>query len=151
EDLGPPGRQALVDELSAIVPGIDRIEVRRLADKVTLAFFQQAGSSGRREFLAKQMSDGTLRAFSILLALAQSKMATLVVVEEPEIAIHLSALRTLVDILQQQAVDTPILITTHSADIIDTIDVDDIRIVWSEDGGSRVSPVAQHVRGPIRS
>src|SRR5262249_50566448 len=151
EDLGPLGRQALVDELSGIVPGIDRVEVRRLADKVTLAFFQQAGGSGRREFLAKQMSDGTLRAFGILLALAQSKMATLVVVEEPEIAIHLGALCTLVDILQQQAASVPVLITTHSADIVDTIDVDDIRIVWNEDGGSRISPVAEHVRGPIRS
>jgi predicted ATPase len=151
EDLGPPSRQALVDELSAIVPGIDRVEVRRLADKVTLAFLQSAGRSGRREFLAKQMSDGTLRAFGILLALAQSEAATLVVVEEPEIAIHLSAMRTLADILQQQAANTQILITTHSADIVDAIDVDDIKIVWSEDGSSRISPVAEHARGPVRN
>lgn len=150
EDLPSGARQELIDELAAIVPGIDRIEVRRLADKVTLSFGQRDGQGRRREFLAKQMSDGTLRAFSILLAMLQPSRPGLLVVEEPEIAIHLGALRTLVDILRQHAEATQILMTTHSADVIDALDIDSLRVVWSAEGSSHIAPVASHTREPVR-
>lgn len=46
ESLSPSRRRELTDQLSAIVPGISRIDVRRLADKQTLIFFQKgAGGS----------------------------------------------------------------------------------------------------------
>jgi predicted ATPase len=149
ESLDSRQRIDLVDELSAIIPGIKRIEVRRFADKVTLAFFQDTGK-GSREFLAKQMSDGTLRAFSILLAMKQASKLSLLVIEEPEIAIHLGALRTLVDILQQESETTQVLITTHSADILDAINMDSLRVVWSDFGASQISRVAAHSREPVR-
>ena len=149
ESFEPAQRAELVDELSAIVPGIERIEVRRLADKVTLAFFQET-ENGVREFLAKQMSDGTLRAFGILVATLQSRRPSLLVIEEPEIAIHLGAMRTLVDILRQQSEVSQVLITTHSADIIDALDIDALRVVWSESGSSHISRVAAHTRDPVR-
>jgi predicted ATPase len=150
ESLSSKQRVELIDELSAIIPGIRRIEVRRFADKVTLAFFQETGR-GIREFLAKQMSDGTLRAFSILLAMKQASNLSLLVIEEPEIAIHLGALRTLVDILQQESESTQVLITTHSADIVDALDIDTLRVVWSDLGASNISRVAEHSRQPVRS
>lgn len=150
EYLEPRERSELIDELSAIVPGIERVEVRRLADKVTLSFSQDTGN-GIREFLAKQMSDGTLRAFGILLATLQERRPSLLVIEEPEIAIHLGALRTLVDILRQQSEQSQVLITTHSADIIDSLDIDSLRVVWSDAGASRISPVAQHSVDSVRN
>lgn len=149
ESLSPSGRAELIDELSAIVPGIQRIELRHLADKVTLAFFQKT-ATGVREFLAKQMSDGTLRAFGILVATLQPRQPSLLVIEEPEIAIHLGALRTLVDILQQQSEHSQVLITTHSADIIDSIDIDSLRLVLNESGNSIISRVATHSKDPVR-
>jgi predicted ATPase len=149
EYLGSRQRAELLNELAAIIPGIERVEVRRLADKVTLAFYQDTGK-GTREFLAKQMSDGTLRAFSILLATLQDRRPALIVIEEPEIAIHLGALRTLVDILSQESEDAQILITTHSADIIDSLDMNSLRVVWSDLGASRISKVAPHTMEPVR-
>lgn len=149
ESLSAPEREALTDELRAIVPGMDRIEVRRFADKVTLAFFQSVGTKTRREFFAKQMSDGTLRAFAIVLALHQPRRPILTVIEEPEIAIHLAALRTLVDILRQQSEESQVLITTHSADIVDSLDVEALRVVWTEKGASRIAPVAPHTKETV--
>jgi predicted ATPase len=148
ESLTSGARDELIEYLSAIVPGIDRIEMRRLADKLTLAFTQVNGKE-RREFLAKQMSDGTLRAFAILLALLQPRRPALLVIEEPEIAIHLGALRSLVDILKAQSDQFQVLITTHSADIVDTLDVSELRVVWTEDGASRIGSVAGHTRALV--
>jgi len=144
DNLAPKARRQLIDELSAIVPDIVRIQVRRIADKVTLTFFQEAPGKNNRGFLAKQMSDGTLRAFSILLSMLQPSQPALVVIEEPEIAIHLGALRTLIDILRQRSERSQILITTHSADIIDTIDPHSLRVVWTAERSSHISQVADH-------
>jgi predicted ATPase len=142
-------RRELVRELSAIVPDIDRIEPRHVADKLTLTFYQQV-SGKTREFSAKQMSDGTLRAFGILTSLFQRVPPALVVIEEPERAIHLGALRTLVDILREHSADIQVLITTHSADMVDALDLDELRVVWMEGGASRIAPVAAHTRIPVQ-
>jgi predicted ATPase len=149
EALDTGARRQLIDELSAVVPGLDRIEVRRFSNKMTLQFVQKAGSA-RREFLATQMSDGTLRAFGIILALVQPRKPIAMVIEEPEVAIHLGALRTLVEILEAHTSDTQILITTHSADIIDAMDVESLRVVWTEEGISHVAPVAPHTLDTVR-
>ena len=149
ENLGTTARSELVDQLAAIVPGIVRIEVKNLADLQTLSFIQQTASGGR-EFYAKQMSDGTLRAFSILLAMAQTSGPGLLIIEEPEIAIHLGALRTMVDILREHTSHTQIVITTHSADIVDSLPVESLQVVWSDGGASRVGPLAEHTRKTLR-
>jgi predicted ATPase len=152
EALDSSERAEIADQLSAIVPGISRVEIKRFADRMTLAFRQDVGDGNgrRREFLAKQMSDGTLRAFSIILSMMQSPKPSLLVIEEPEIAIHLGALRTLVDILKQQSEFSQVLITTHSADIIDTLGIDSLRVVWNEAGESHIAPVASHMRETVR-
>ncbi|SUA32571.1 Putative ATPase [Mycolicibacterium smegmatis] len=152
ESFDKTTRQEVTERLAAIVPGIVSIEVARLADKLTLRF-KQASSDGApaREFLAKQMSDGTLRAFSILVALLQDKQSGLLVIEEPEIAIHLGALSTLVQLLRSETEQTQILITTHSADIVDALPLDSLRVVWYEKGASNVAELAEHTKIPVRN
>lgn len=150
ESLSPATRAEVVDELAAVVHNLDTIEVRRVSTKLTLNFFQLARGR-RRQFLANQMSDGTLRAFAVLLALHQRSAPELVVVEEPEVAIHLGALRTLVEILRSHTDESQILLTTHSADIIDALDVEELRVVWTDEGVSSVAPVAPHTRETVRT
>lgn len=149
ELLTPRVKSELVDELSAIVPGISRVEIQRLADRQTFRFVQETESKDRL-FSAKQMSDGTLRAFSILLALKQPRRPSLFVIEEPEVAIHLGALRTLIEILTQETDGAQIVITTHSADIVDAVPIESLRVVWSEDGESHVGEVASHTIETVR-
>lgn len=93
ENLAAADRRTLVDELVAIVPGIAGTEVARPADRQTLRFKQRTQSGGR-EFYAQQMSDGTLRALAILLAIRPGPSLGMLVVEAPEVAAHLGALRT---------------------------------------------------------
>lgn len=149
EDLTMSERQEVVDDLAAVVPGIERIEVSHIADKVTLRFWQTA-EKGPRKFLAKQMSDGTLRMFAVLLAAHRTARSGLLVVEEPEVAIHLGAMRSLIEIIMSRCEDAQVLVTTHSADIVNAIDVDAIRVVWSEGDSSRVTSVAEHTKDTIQ-
>ncbi len=142
-------RGVLTDLLASIVPGISKIEPRHVADKLTLTFVQTVQDQPR-VFSAKQMSDGTLRAFGILLGLVQPIMPRLLVIEEPETAIHLGALRTLVGIMEDFAGDTQILMTTHSAEVIDVMDLEDLRVVWQDDGESHIAGVAEHTKEIVR-
>jgi predicted ATPase len=149
EGLENKARRQLVDHLAALVPGVTNIQPRQLGDKLTLIFTQTVEGKNR-EFSAKQMSDGTLRAFGILTALMKPSPASLLVIEEPETAIHLGALRTLVEIFRAYTDRTQIVITTHSADIVDAVDLSQLRVVWSEGGSSRIAPIAAHAREPIQ-
>lgn len=149
EALSAKARAKLVDQLAAIVPGIVRIEPRTYADKQTLMFVQHT-DHGNREFLAKQMSDGTVRAFGILLSLAQPARPGLAVIEEPEVAIHLGALQSLIEILRAQSESMQIVLTTHSADIVDELPVDALRVVWNDSEQSHVARVSEHTRRILR-
>ena len=74
----------------------------------------------------------------------------LLVVEEPEVAIHLGALRTLVELLRASAERQQVVLTTHSADIVDALPLDSLRVVWSAAGSSHLAPVSEHSKEPIR-
>ncbi|MCV7423925.1 AAA family ATPase [Mycobacterium yunnanensis] len=150
DSLDKKTKQDVVDRLAAIVPGIVAVEVYHLADRLTLRFKQTADDGLTRTFLAKQMSDGTLRAFAIMVALLQNRRPTLLVIEEPEVAIHLGALGSLVQLLEAETNKTQVLVTTHSADIIDALPIDSLRIVWHENGVSNVARLAEHSKIPVR-
>lgn len=149
EQMTPADREELVTYVAAIVPGIVGLEVVHLADRHTIRF-RQMTRNGNREFYAKQMSDGTLRALVILLAALRPSRSRLLVIEEPETAIHLGALRSLIEILSEKSDEIQLLITTHSADIVDALPVDALRVVWNEDGVSRASIVAEHTVSVVR-
>lgn len=143
-------RDDVVGRLAAVVPGIVGIEVAHFADKVTLRFRQKSEDGTTRTFLAKQMSDGTLRAFAILAAMFQQRRPALLAIEEPEVAIHLGALSSLVQILEAETDSTQIVITTHSADIVDSLPLDSLRVVWNEGGVSRIAKLAEHSKTPVK-
>jgi predicted ATPase len=142
-------RQKLIDALGAIVPSICDIQPRRVSNLFTIAFFQYVDGK-RREFLASQMSDGTLRAFGILLAVLQDRKPQMVIIEEPEVAIHLGALRTLIEIIKVYSAGSQAVITTHSADIVDLLETNELRIIWAENGESHIAKLAFHTKSLLR-
>jgi hypothetical protein len=100
------------------------------------------------------MSDGTLRALGILTAVFQRQRSPLIVaIEEPEATIHPGALGVLMEALRHGQSRSPIVITTHSTDILDSPDLDPegISLVeWSE-RGTRVSKVGAASAEAVKS
>ena len=99
------------------------------------------------ELPAASMSDGTLRAFAALMAAFQMALPhgypSLVAIEEPENSLHPAAMRALVDALDEATLRTQILLTTHSAEMLDnpTIRPENVRVVQLEDGQTLIGPV----------
>jgi predicted ATPase len=133
--------------LATIVPGVTQVERVALGPRETLEFRQEvAGAEHPWKFYAASMSDGTLRALGALVAVAQltgrAEPVHLVGIEEPETALHPAAAGALMDALREASSQTQILVTTHSPDLLDQIDLerDRLLVVVAEEGTTRIAP-----------
>ena len=99
---------------------------------------------------AVQESDGTLRIAGILTALLQAPPLGLIGIEEPEQTIHPGALGVLFDYLREAATRSQILLTTHSSDFLDRLDIDEVRVVERRDGATTVSLVDETKRSLVK-
>jgi predicted ATPase len=101
------------------------------------------------------MSDGTLRALGILTALQQSNndfSPTFVGIEEPETALHPAASGALREALTCASMQTQVLVTSHSPDLLDdpNIDIDAIFSVISEGGDTKIVRLDEASRDMLR-
>jgi hypothetical protein len=153
------GRKARIEEyLSKVVPGVHGVDVKIIGPKETLEFRQQV--SGTRDpwrFLAANMSDGTVRALGILVALFQAgdtngRRIPLVAIEEPEIALHPAAAGLLRDSLREASRSTQVIVTSHSGDLLDDehLDPASILAVYSEAGSTHIAPLDRTGREAVR-
>lgn len=148
----PDTYERLCRLLSKVVPGTSRAEYLSLGQKETLKFKQDVGDKAPWNFEALNMSDGTLRALGILLAVYQVSSPSLVAIEEPEATIHPAALDVIMDILKEGSAHSQVVITTHSPDVLDNRKIldEELRIVSSERGRTTISTAAATSREVIR-
>lgn len=101
---------------------------------------------GNRRFSPGSVSDGTLDALGVIVALHQEPAPALVVIEEPEANLHPGAVAVIAELIQEASERMQVVITTHSPELLDQkwIGADNLRIVTWEDGETRVSEL-----GPV--
>lgn len=99
---------------------------------------------------AAQESDGTLRVAAMLTALLQQPAPALIGFEEPELAVHPGALPVLFDFLVEASRRRQIILTTHSPELMDLFDIEDIRVVQRTGGVTTVSRVEERQRELVR-
>ena len=153
-----PSNAARIDEyLSAIVPGVVGVESLPVGPRLTLEFLEQPPGKAPRRFLAGAMSDGTLHVVGLLVALLQyadgaSERPGLVGIEEPETALHPAAAGALTDVLQEASERVQVIVTSHSADLLDrdAISDDSIVAVEAEQGETRIARLDETGRTTCR-
>lgn len=145
-----PDALARIEEfLGAAVPGVRGVEVQTAEPWDILRLRQVVSDdTGAWTFPAASMSDGTLRALGILVALFHGdrdgrSLVPLVGIEEPEAALHPAALAVLLDALREASLSTQVIVTSHSADLLDDkeIETDQIRAVIAENGETQIGPL----------
>ncbi len=151
--------------LRSILPGLVKVRVEPVmkedlppdVQKVALLFEQQFQAGGIHLFWPSQMSEGTLRSLAVLTALLQATTTegprpSLVAIEEPEAQIHPAALGVLRDAMVEASFSTQVVVTTHSADVLDSkdVDTDSILAVSAEDGVTHIAPIDAGGREMIR-
>ena len=150
-----PEQIAIIQEyLQTVVPMVQGVERKQIGPMETLEFRQDmAGAKYPWHFLAQNMSDGTLRALGVLVALFQGNRdyaPTLVGIEEPETALHPAASAALREALsrasgQTQVISLPVTVQTSWT----TARLMRIRsLPWSPRAARRASLRSMRPRGP---
>lgn len=141
--------------LQRVVPGVVGVARRSVETRETIEFKQTVeGSPDPWRFSANTMSDGTLRALGILVALFQSRAGNvpLIGIEEPEAALHPAAAGILRDALREGSRYAQVLVTSHSPDLLDDPSIDDgeILAVSSTQGRTDIARLDEVGRAALR-
>jgi predicted ATPase len=115
-------RERLLGYLREAVPYIQNIRPDRVLTFQTLRFTEQDTGS---DFQLADMSDGTIRLLGLLSVLRQPVPPAVVVIEEPENALHAYAIHHLVGVARQASMSsefaTQVFFTSHSPAVVDAV------------------------------
>jgi len=156
ERNAPEAMTIIQEYLQTVVPMVHGVERKQVGPMETLEFRQDmAGAKHPWHFLAQNMSDGTLRTLGVLTALFQGNLdysPTLVVIEEPETALHPAASSALREALQRAAEHTQVIVTSHSPDLLDdrSLPVESLLAVVSSGGDTRIASLDEASRNVLR-
>ena len=158
QNLDAEHQKRINQYLARIVKGLSEAQTKILGSQETIEFRQAVkGQKHPWTFLASSMSDGTLRAFGVLVAIFQNLKSTglspkLIGLEEPEMALHPAASAVLLAALRQASQDSQILVTSHSPDLLDNEDIspESIFAVDNVDGVTQIAGIDPAGRQALR-
>jgi len=138
--------------LEKIVPNTKSVRTKKHGNKLSMEFTQNWGQEISLKFEAFNMSDGTLRAFGLLMAVFQQPPPSVLVIEEPEATIHPGALGSVLDLIRHASSKMQVIVTTHSPELLDAEWIKDqhLRIVTWEEGASHVRTLSDASRDALR-
>lgn len=155
ERVAPQRIDTIEEYLQTVVPMVHGITHKQIGPMESIEFRQETSDTKDPwKFLAQNMSDGTLRTLGVLTALFQGNQdysPSLVGIEEPETALHPAASAALREALAKASTQSQIIITSHSPDLLDDldIDVDSLLAVVSEGGETRIAPLDEGSRSTM--
>jgi len=75
------------------------------------------------------LSDGNLRFLCLAAALLNPVPPSLVAIDEPELGLHPGLLPVVADMIKEGAERTQVLVTTHSPDLLNCFDIEDVAVM----------------------
>lgn len=90
-------------------------------------------------FTAADFSDGSLRFICLCVLLLQPNKPKLILLDEPELGLHPSAIQILGGLLQKASNFSQLIVSTQSADLVSCFEPEDIIVVSNQDGASSFS------------
>jgi predicted ATPase len=137
----PKAFQTVLDKMVARVPGVDEVDaVATDEGRVMLKFKDGAFVD---PFIAKYVSDGTIKMFAYLLLLHDPKPHPLLCVEEPENQLYPDLLMELAEEFREYAErGGQVFVSTHSPDFLNGVQLDEIYWLSKKKGFTEVKRAA---------
>ena len=119
------------------VPGVSDVEAKPTEDGRLVLRFQDG--SFQDPFIARYVSDGTIKMFAYLVLLYDPNPHPMLAVEEPENQLYPALMRELVEEFHDYARrGGQVFVSTHSPDFLNGAELDEIRWLVKEDGFTKV-------------
>jgi len=123
--------------MSERVPGVSRVEAKPTEDGRLVLRFQDG--SFKDPFIARYVSDGTIKMFAYLVLLYDPKPHPLLAVEEPENQLYPELLHELVEEFRDYARrGGQVFVSTHSPEFLNGAQLDEIYWLVKQDGFTTV-------------
>jgi predicted ATPase len=123
----------VLEKMAARVPGVAKVDAVETADGRIVLRFQDG--SFKDPFVARYVSDGTIKMFAYLLLLHDPKPHPLLCVEEPENQLYPKLLVELAEEFKQYAErGGQVFVSTHSPDFLNGVDLADVFVLRKEGG-----------------
>ncbi|MBF0621369.1 MAG: AAA family ATPase [Magnetococcales bacterium] len=125
--------QTILAKLSARVPGIENVETKITEEGRVLLKFKDGAFED--PFLARHVSDGTIKMFAYLILLYDPNPHPLLCVEEPENQLYPSLLWELAEEFRSYANrGGQVFVSTHSPDFMNALGVDEVFWLSKKEG-----------------
>ena len=123
--------------IGRILPGFERFNLEEHDGKVSLRWRADWSS---RSFEAQLTSDGSLRTFALvtLLNLPAEMLPYVVLLDEPELGLHPSAVTLIGAMISSLSVRRQVIVATQSPLLVDSFSLDQIRVLELRDGRTEV-------------
>jgi predicted ATPase len=112
--------ESILEKLSRRIPGLEKVDAQASADGRVLLRFKDAAFDDA--FVARFVSDGTIKMFAYLALLNDPDPPSLLCLEEPENGLHPQLLGILVEEFRQYSQQTQIFISSHSPALVNHVD-----------------------------
>lgn len=127
----------VLEVMSARVPGVDSVEARPTEDGRLVLRFQDG--TFKDPFIARYVSDGTIKMFAYLVLLYDPKPHPLLAVEEPENQLYPELMHELVEEFRDYARrGGQVFVSTHSPDFLNGAELDEIYWLVKRNGFTTV-------------
>lgn len=123
--------QKVITILQQIIPFFDDFV---LVDQYGKTYIRWKEINSPVTFVATQASDGMLRAMALvtLLCLPPERLPAVMFLDEPELGLHPSAVKTICELIQGASEHCQIFIATQDADMLNEFEPEDIVVVTRE-------------------
>lgn len=134
----PKNFKRVLQAMQRRVPGVSLIEPKQTEDGRLILRFQDG--SFKDPFIARHVSDGTIKMFAYLVLLNDPRPYPLLAVEEPENQLYPDLLPELAEEFRSYAMrGGQVFISSHSPDFLNAIKLDEIYCLRKEAGFTRIS------------
>ena len=125
-------------QIARILPGFDRFDIEERYGKVTLRWRPKWGDKAIGAHLT---SDGSLRFFALatLLSLPPELLDDVILLDEPELGLHPSAVDLVGGMINSLSAERQIILATQSPLMVDTFELDEIFTLDLEKGKTCIS------------
>ena len=125
--------ERVLEVMTQRVPGVSRVEAKPTEDGRLVLRFQDG--SFKDPFIARYVSDGTIKMFAYLVLLYDPKPHPLLAIEEPENQLYPDLLSELVEEFRDYARrGGQVFVSTHSPEFLNGAQVDEIYWLVKQDG-----------------
>ena len=137
----PDQFRRVLEAMRTRVPGVDAVEAKVTEDGRLVLRFKDG--SFKDPFIARHVSDGTIKMFAYLLLLHDPKPHPLVAVEEPENQLYPALLHELAEEFRGYAKrGGQALVSTHSPEFLNGTELDEVFVLRKVDGFAQVKRVS---------